>query len=235
MRRFQPQLWTTVWALPTLVVLIALGLWQLDRLAWKRDLIDQREAALAAPARDLIPMTEPVDIDFAKVRLVGRFLHQHEIHLVAPPQRGRLGYHILTPMIRNDASALVLIDRGWVPIDRKEAASRREGAPAGQVVISGIARKPGRPGWFTPANEPDRNIWYWRDIPAIEAQRGIDLLPLTIEADGAPNRGGYPVGGQTRITLPNRHLGYAITWFGLAAGLVAVYIAFHWRRRERSQ
>ena len=234
-RRFQPQLWTMVCALPTLLVLIALGLWQLERLAWKLDVIGQREAALIAPARDLGANPERLDLDFARVRIVGRFLHQHEIHLVAPPRRGRLGYHILTPMIRDRATALVLVDRGWVPRDRKQAASRLEGSPDGPVVISGIARQPGRPGWFTPDNEPDRNIWYWRDIQAIEAQRGIDLLPIIVEADGAPNRGGYPIGGQTRIVLPNNHLGYAITWFGLAVGLVAVYIAFHWRRRDRTQ
>jgi surfeit locus 1 family protein len=234
-RRFQPQLWTTVFALPTLLMLIALGLWQLERLAWKLDVIGQREAALTAPAHDLGANPERLNLNFTRVRIVGRLLHEHEIHQVAPPRRGRLGYHILTPMIRDGATALVLVDRGWVPSDRKEAASRLEGSTDGPVVISGIARQPGRPGWFTPENEPDRNIWYWRDIQAIEAQRGIDLLPIIIEADGAPNRGGYPIGGQTRIVLPNNHLGYAITWFGLAVGLVAVYIAFHWRRRDRTQ
>ena len=217
--------------MPALIVLVALGLWQVERLAWKLDLISQREAALAAPARNLAASGR-VELGFSKVRVVGRFAHDQEVHLVAPPRRGRLGYHIITPLARGGAGPLVLVDRGWVPTELKNPNARPQGLHEGKVAIVGYARKPGQPGWFTPDNEPQRNIWYWLDVAAIAQQRGLDLLPLIIEADAAPNPGGYPVGGQTRISLPNNHLGYAITWFGLAAGLVAGYIAFHWRRKD---
>ena len=217
-----------MFAVPALAVLIGLGLWQLDRLAWKLDLIAAREAAHAAPSLALNAET----MDFAKIRIRGKFRHDQEVHLVAPPRSGRRGYHILTPLAPEGVTWSVLIDRGWVPVDRKEGALRPEGLVDGLVEISGIARRPAGPGWFTPNNEPERNIWYWRDLESIADQQGVSLLPLFIEADAAPNPGGYPVGGQTRFILTNNHLGYAITWFGLAAGLVVVYIAFHWRRRE---
>ena len=231
-RRFQPRLWTTVCTLPVLALLIALGGWQLDRLAWKLDLIAQRQAALAAPPRMLGSEIPKSALDFAKVRVRGRFLHDLEIHLIAPPRLGRRGYHVLTPLRLDRGDALVLIDRGWVPDARKAAASRREGLIAGPIELSGIARTPRQAGWFTPANEPQPNIWYWPDIAAIEDHLGVDLRPIVVEADAAPNPGGYPIGGQTSLQIANNHLGYAITWFGLAAGLVAVYIGFHWRRRE---
>ena len=234
-RRFQPRLWTTVCATPVLIILLGLGFWQVERLNWKLDLIAHREAALAAAPRKVRVAALTEALDFAKVSIRGRLQHDPEVHFVAPPRRGRRGYHVMTPLLTAQSPELVLIDRGWVPETHKSAATRRDGSIEGEVAVAGIARVPRRPGWFTPDNEPARNIWYWPDMAAIERHLGVRLAQIIIEADATANSGGLPVGGQTRIELPNSHLGYAITWFGLAGGLIAVYIAFHWRRKERTE
>jgi surfeit locus 1 family protein len=113
-------------------------------------------------------------------------------------------------------------------------ATRREGQIEGDVEIKGIARfrADDRPGWFTPANEPENSRWYGYDMNAMEAALGLELLPVVVESDDRPNPGGLPVGGQTRWSLPNDHLGYALTWFGLAAGLAVIYLLFSLRARE---
>ncbi len=228
--RWQPRLWSTICALPVFALFVGLGIWQLERLEWKRELIVQRTAAIAAEPLDLGdgPLA---DRDFVKLRIGGRFRHELEIHLVAPPRRGRSGYHVLTPLQPADGGSAILVDRGWIPEHLKGPDARRDGQVSGRRTVVGIARVPPQPNWFTPDNRSQSNVWYWVDLETIERLRGVDLRPFVVEADATPNPGGHPLGGQTRFELPNAHLGYAMTWFGLAAGLVAVYIAFHWRKR----
>jgi surfeit locus 1 family protein len=227
-RRFAPGFWPTVATLLGLVVLIGLGTWQLDRLAWKRDLIALREAQLAAPSEPLPASAEDWrSWDFRPVILHGEFRHDQEQLFGVAAIDGRLGHHVLTPLIRPDGTA-VLVDRGWVPADRAHPAARREGQFTGPVQVTGIARYRGddRPGWFRPDNQPEQSLWYWYDRPALEAALGLELLPVVIAADATPNPGGLPLGGRTRTELPNNHLQYAITWYGLAAGLFVIWISF---------
>jgi len=209
-------------------VLIGLGTWQLDRLAWKRDLIALREARLAAPAAPLPAAAQDWrSWDFRPVTVDGAFRHDLEQLFGVAAIDGRIGHHVLTPLVRTGGAA-VLVDRGWVPADRAHPAARREGQPAGPLQLSGIARYRGanRPGWFTPDNQPEHGLWYWYDLGALEGALGVELLPVVVEADGTSNPGGLPIGGQTRTELPNNHLQYAITWYGLAAGLFGVWISF---------
>jgi surfeit locus 1 family protein len=124
------------------------------------------------------------------------------------------------------------VDRGWVPADKAHPAARRSGQIEGRVEVSGIARyrADDAPGWFTPENRPDQGLWFGYDLPAVEEALGLKLLPVVIEADATPNPGGLPLGGQTRTELPNRHLQYVITWYGLALALLAIYVAFSLER-----
>ena len=87
-----------------------------------------------------------------------------------------------------------------------------------------------QPGWFTPDNQPDQGLWFSYDLPALERALGVELLPVVLEADATPNPGGLPLGGQTRTELPNNHLQYVITWYGLALALLAIYVAFSLER-----
>jgi surfeit locus 1 family protein len=225
--RFRLRLWPGLATLAALALLLGLGSWQVQRLHWKEGLIATRAAQLAAPPAPL-PATAAdwQGWDFRKVSVRGRFRHDLEQLFGAYAIDGRFGQHVLTPLVRPDGAA-VLVDRGFVPAERAPVETRREGEIAGRVLVTGIARFRGadRPAWFTPANQPAKGTWYWYDMVALARTLGLQLLPVVIEADATPNPGGLPQGGQTRTELPNNHLQYAITWYGLAAALVGVYIA----------
>jgi surfeit locus 1 family protein len=232
---FRPRLGPTLAALGAFVVLLGLGTWQVQRLHWKEALIAERAARLTAPPEALPAQSDDWRAwDFRRVTVSGTFRHDAEQLFGATAIEGRLGHHLLTPLMRPDGAA-VLVDRGWVPADRAHPAARREGQLEGQVSVTGIARYRGsdRPSWFLPDNEPEQGLWFSYDLAALEAAIGLELLPVVVEADATPNPGGLPLGGQTRTELPNNHLQYAITWYGLAAALVGVYLAFSCERETR--
>ncbi|MEM7045232.1 MAG: SURF1 family protein [Pseudomonadota bacterium] len=222
--------------LPLLVVtgtflLLGLGTWQMQRLAWKEGLIAAREAGLSKPPTPLPQLfstaADAEAFDFRNVTVTGVFRHDLEQLFGARARAGVLGHHVLTPLLPTDGPA-VLVDRGWVPSDKAHPASRSEGQLPGEVSISGIARyrAADRPGAFTPDNDPKAAQWYHYDLQAMEEALGIALSPVVIEVDDVPNPGGLPIGGRTVIQLTNNHLQYAVTWYGLAAALVGVYIVF---------
>lgn len=218
--------------------LLGLGTWQMQRLGWKEALIAEREAGLAMPAAplpgDLDDHERAEAFDFRTVTVKGRFRHDLEQLYGAKARGNVLGHHILTPLV-TDAGTAVLVDRGWVPADKAHPASRPDGQLGGEVTISGIARyrAADRPGMFTPDNEPATGRWYHYDLDAMAEALDIELLPVVIEADETAVPGGLPIGGRTEIVLTNNHLQYAITWYGLAAGLIGVYIVFRRQHRAR--
>ena len=233
--QFRPRLWPSMAALGALIVLLSLGTWQVERLRWKEAVIAARTSQLAADPVALPAEGDWPAWDFRRVEVAGVLHHNLEQLFGASTHQGQLGHHVLTPLQRDDAS-VVLIDRGWVPADRAHPATRRLGQISGPVVVTGIARYRGddQAGWFTPANQPATRMWYSYDLPALEQALGLSLLPVVVEADGRPNPGGLPVGGLSRITLTNNHLQYAVTWYGVALTLVAVYLAFSLQRGGRA-
>ncbi|MGA0597923.1 SURF1 family protein [Enterovirga sp. CN4-39] len=222
-----------------LAILVTLGYWQLERKAWKEDLlaaINSRAfgAAVAAPAERDWPSWSPAQDEFRRVRLTGTFLHDREIQLhgLAEERRGQplQGFYVFTPLQRPDGS-IVMVNRGFVPTALRKPESRAEAQPAGEVSVTGLLRNPEQRGWFVPANNPQRDQWFVRSIGEMAQARGLGrVAPFYVDADNTPNPGGWPRGGQTRINLPNDHLHYALTWFGLALTLIGVFVAFAWRR-----
>lgn len=215
-----------------LLVLVGLGTWQWQRLQWKEELIAFRTERLAEPARAVPAGVDDWSaLDFVRLEATGRFAHGQEQLMGVSKHDGRLGRQVLTPLLMEDGRAL-LVDRGWVPEDRTHPAARPDGQPEGDVTVRGIARhrEDDAPALFTPDNQPGEAVWYWYDLAALRDATGLDLLPVVLEADGAANPGGLPVGGRTRVELPNRHLQYVVTWYGLALTLIAVYIAFRIKR-----
>ncbi|QGY04668.1 SURF1 family protein [Methylobacterium mesophilicum SR1.6/6] len=219
------------------VVLVGLGTWQVERRAWKLDLIAQVDARVHAPA---VPAPGPADWPrigpddaYRHVTLSGTFLHDRETLVQAVTERGG-GFWVLTPLRRPDGS-LVLINRGFVPGDRRDPASRAAGQLAGETTVTGLLRLTEPKGAFLRANDPKDDRWYSRDVAAIAAARGLtDVAPYFVDADATPNPGGLPVGGLTVIAFPNNHLVYAITWYGMAlmlAGAV-VYVLRGGRARD---
>jgi surfeit locus 1 family protein len=232
-----------VLSLFALAILLGLGFWQLDRLAWKNDLTARVEARTKAPVAPLPPEREWKNINFEndeyrRVTTGGTFRHDQEVlvYTVASEEPGRYagpGFFVVTPLVLPDGSS-VLVNRGFVPIDRKDPATRREGQVTGTVTVTGLLRMPEDAGYFTPANDPQKNAWYRRDPAEIARALKVDrAAPFMIDADATPNPGGLPQGGGTRVRFPNNHLQYAVTWFGIALALVGVFAAFARQRWKR--
>jgi len=226
--RFRPTLRRTIFVVPAVIALFALGTWQVERLQWKTGLIHDRETRVAAPA--IAPPATAEDmaaIEFRRVALTGHFLNDREMYLAARSLRGNVGYHVVTPFVGED-NVVTLVDRGWVPLDRKEPKSREAGEIEGTTTVEGLIRKPGKPGWFVPDNLPDKNFWFFVDIPAMAGHAGLARVrPYFVEAGPAPNPGGLPIGGQSHIELPNNHLSYVIIWYSLALALVIIFLIYH--------
>ena len=225
--RFRPRL---VPALLTILVALGctgLGVWQLERLQWKRGLIAQREAALAAaPVAPPANLTEARALEFHPVVAAGVLLHDRESLLNATGPNGGAGFDVLTPL-RLDDGGTVIIDRGFVPAELRDAFARQAGPQAGKVRIAGHLRlaPPQKPNWFVPDNRPEKNQWFWIDLPAIASAHGLgEIAPFYIAADATPNPAGWPKGGAGLPELPNDHLQYAITWFALALAAIVIYL-----------
>lgn len=228
---FRPALWPTLFTIPALITLIGLGTWQIERLKWKNSILATIEENASLPAIPL-PPSDRIDaaaLEYRPVTVTGTFRHDKEVHLLATTKRGNTGYQLIVPLDRADGG-VVLVNRGWVPKEKKTAESRPESQPQGQVTVTGLLRKTWHQGWFVPDNEPVKNVWFYGDAEAMARHMGVNAPPVFIEADATPNPGILPMGGQTRLDIPNNHLSYVLTWYGFAVVLVVIYIAYH--RRE---
>ena len=242
-RRFSRHLGRGIGAILLLLVfvlLVALGTWQMQRLAWKEDLlaaIAERRAAPPASLREIESLAASgADVDYRTVRLQGRFLHDRERHFFTT-WNGQPGFAVYTPLTLADGRML-FVNRGFVPYERKAAETRAAGQEMGEVTITGLARArlATKPSFILPDNEPAKNIYYWKDLAGMIRDDGLDpdrVLPFFVDADATPNPGGLPIGGITLIDFPNNHLQYALTWYGLAAALLGMTVVFILRAKHR--
>jgi surfeit locus 1 family protein len=229
MLHFRPYPGFTIAAAILFAILCGLGVWQVQRLHWKLGLIATMNSHLAAAPIPLAQaLTLPADAaQYRRVRLNGRFAHAKESYLFTTGAGGDAVYHVLTPFTTDDGRTLI-VDRGLVTKEHLDPATRAAGNVGGETKITGVWRTPDRAGLFTPPPDVAHRIWYIRDIAAIAAlDRATLAAPVVIEADATPNPGGWPRGGQTVVDLPNNHLSYAVTWFGLAFCLLGVWLAYH--------
>lgn len=234
-RRFRPAFWPTVISVPALIVLLALGTWQMNRLAWKEGLIRAFAERVNAEALTTAPPVGALDdLEYRRVRLSGRYLNDQEMFLAGRTFNGRGGWAILTPF-RSDEGALVIVDRGWVPLDRKDPRTRQQSLIEGPTTVEGLIRRPNLRTYFTPENEPNKNLWFSADVQAMAKKAGLpEVRPYLIEGLRQVIPGGFPVGGEIQVALRNDHLQYAITWYSLAIALVVIYVLFHLKlERER--
>ena len=237
-RPFRLSFWMTVCTIPSLMVLIGLGIWQVQRLEWKEALIADRAERTNAPAIALsaVPAAGWRAFELRAVRTTGVYLHDKSLEIASRTLKGRPGVHVITPLALSGGAGTVLVNRGWAPPAnaRNPAEFRR---PAGVVAVEGFLRAGAKTSDWVPDNEPGNDIWFFADAPAMAAARGLTgVKPFVIElaptAGGLAGARGYPIAGQTITEIRNNHLQYAVTWFGLAATLVVIYIAYHLRRRD---
>jgi surfeit locus 1 family protein len=231
-----------VLGLVAFMVLIGLGTWQVQRLQWKEALlatITERSHSAPLPLSDVEgKFATTGDVDYWPVKVTGEFLHDGERHFFATYE-GATGFYVYTPMLLADGR-FVLINRGFVPYELKDPQKREKGQVEGQVTVVGLARNPlsEKPSRLVPDNDLAKNIFYWKDRDAMAATTGLPagakLVPFFIDADKTPNPGGLPIGGVTMIDMPNDHLQYAITWYGLAAALAGVLGSWLWRSRRKA-
>ena len=227
----------SVLALGFFALFLGLGIWQIERLQWKLDLIARVDARVhaepvAAPGRDDWANVNQAEDEYRHVALTGTYLNDKEVLVRALTERGS-GFWVLTPM-RSDDGALTFINRGFIPDAKRDPAARTEMQIAGETTVNGLLRMPEPDGFFLRPNDPERNEWNSRDVAAFAIKENLGTVaPYFIDADAQSNTGNAPIGGLTVVTFRNNHLSYAITWFALAA-MVAGAAIFVWRHERKA-
>jgi surfeit locus 1 family protein len=215
-----------------LAIMLALGAWQVERLAWKNELIATIDARVnAAP----IPLPEMLDdartggdIRYLRITATGEFDFDKEIYLFTFNEQGP-GRLVFSPFATDQG--VLIVNRGFVPETNRDSSLRPDTGDAlqGPTTIAGLARIPERQTAFVPDNEPTTNNWYWRDLDGMAVTFGVapeKVVPFFLDLQLPAPEGGLPMPGLTRIELSNRHLEYAITWFGLAAVFMVIFVVF---------
>lgn len=208
--------------------LLSLGVWQVERRAWKLDLIERVENRVSSQPTAVPGPADWTSIDaktdeYRRVTATGHLRNDRETLVTAVTNNGA-GYWVVTPLETKDGFT-VLVNRGFVPPDRRDPALRGAGEPDGDVTVTGLLRLTEPKGAFLRSNNPAANRWFSRDVEAIATARGLaNVAPYFIDADATPNRGGFPVGGLTVVTFHNNHLVYALTWFTLALMLAVAIV-----------
>lgn len=222
-QRFRPGWLLSLLVLLSLAVLLSLGTWQMRRLSWKLDLIERVEAGLKAE-----PVPLPADpsailaLDLRPVTTTGTLRFDRAFVRGVEQQGGRPGARLVVPLERDDAAS-ILVDMGWIP---EPVASFLADAPTegrtltGTIVLDHLDEKPP----FRPANDEEGRRWFWYDTGALRAWTGLaDLAPATLVRRPDGVEAAPPVASPPAMTLKNDHLGYALTWYGLAFGLLVIY------------
>ena len=209
-----------------LAVLIVLGLWQIERKEWKEKLIaalQQRTSAAPAdlPRPETWPNLTPENSEFRRVKLQVEFLARPQAHFYASGSALREdvktpGYFVFVPA-RISSGQIVIVNVGYAP-------ERQYPWKAGKAEIVGYLRWPESSNWFVSEHDASGDIWFVRDQRAMAKVRGWgDVAPFYIDQESPVPPGDLPRPGTAKVNLRNDHLGYALTWFGLAGALATIF------------
>jgi surfeit locus 1 family protein len=222
-------------ALLAFAALIALGTWQIQRKAWKEALIATLTEHLATSPQPLPSVKDwgkldRADDEYRRVKFTASFDNAREALVFAAASAFRPdvtgpGYWVFTPARLADGG-IVVVNRGFVPDARRDSKSRVEGQIAEPIEITGALRWPDERHWFTPADDTSHNLWFTRDPVGIAVVKGLDpkmVAPFYVEQEAPTPPGALPQPGKLVVALPDNHLQYALTWYGLAAVLAAVF------------
>ena len=220
---FQPKLVPLISFIIALLILLSLSFWQVKRLVWKTNLIEQRVSNFEADPKNLNEIIKPQENEFKKVFVKGQLLNEFEFFMPALSKNGNNGFHIIVPL-QVEKQKLILFDTGWVPLRKKEKNTRLNHLIKGEKKFTAVIRLPGRKGYFQPENDNIKNFWFFVEPELMEKtiSKKLESNFYLETFNNGPN--GYPLGNQTRIYLRNNHLQYAITWFLIALSLVGVFL-----------
>lgn len=235
--------WLVLAATLLCALFTALGLWQVQRMGWKHDLIARvearvRAAPVAPPAAGQWPALQaaPGNWEYRRLRLEGVYLHDQESLVQASTVLGA-GHWVLTPLRLADGS-VVIVNRGFVPPAQRNPQARGESVPTGPVVVTGLLRISEPRGGFLRDNDPIADRWFSRDVAAIAAARALPstrVAPYFADAEATPgNPAAWPRAGLTVLQFPDHHLVYALTWFVLAGLALTALVPLlrHGRARQ---
>jgi len=212
-----------VFGIAGVAVLVGLGVWQVQRLAWKTEIIARIEERMAAAPVALPAAPGPEADQYRRVRARGA-IGAEELHVyTSAPPRG-VGYRVIVPLTLADGRR-VLLDRGFVPIAEKDAARHH-----GPIAVEGALLWPRETDRFTGAPDREANIWFARDVPLMAAALGTEPVMIVVAASDDP---AAPLPLPVTPNIPNDHLEYAITWFGLAAVWTVMTGYLLWRIKRR--
>lgn len=228
----------TIAVLIALSILIALGAWQLQRLKWKEGLLAQIAALQAAPARPLEPvlaqLSSGADVSYTRVSAVCPGLASAPFLQLYGLKDGEAGTRLVSACaLASGPYGVILVDRGFVA-DTISARPPVEPGDRTPTAVTGVLRVPDKATFVTPPNEPAANRWFSRDVPAMAAALSASRpAPVFLMAETSTNPAWAALEPAAMpAEIPNRHLEYALTWFGLAAALIGVYAALLWKRRK---
>lgn len=215
---------------PHLVTLIifatttTLGVWQVQRLQWKTNLLDQIEIQLAKTPVDIQEFQGVNNDEYRLIRATGKFDHEKEIRVINKTYNGKAGFHIITPMTLSNGEE-VIINRGFVAYEKEYTQ------PQGETSIVGIARKAQIPNWLTLENDPQNDMWFFMELPLISQELDVQerdyyLDRIAYEDDNSKD---FPLPLPKKIKMHNEHMQYAITWFSLSIILLIMYYFRFWK------
>lgn len=216
------------------------GTWQVERLKWKQGLIAELAEAQAQPPRNGLPKdnAELEALQFYPVTVRGTWLSDTEFHIAPRYVHDQFGYALVQPFKLTDGR-IVLVNRGWIPGRLKNPLARPETKVKGSATINGIVRVGNERARFTPINQPEKNMWFGRDIEEMAAYAGLkNVVPAMIDIVEKPAQASkilsrdhaIPIPSDGVVRLRNDHLGYIFTWYGVALGVLIIFVLYHRKR-----
>ncbi len=233
-RQFRPRLWSTAAALAAAGLCIALGLWQLERAAYKQAIEDRFERRLAAAYSEYVAGDAMDDLQFRKLVFRGRYLTSHNFLLDNQVYRGRAGYHVLTPLHLDGSDHILLVNRGWAEWGPRREPMPAVPPPAQGGEARGIVFYPSEPaldlgGVTLTGNWPQ--LISHIDIDGLQAQYSARLLPFVLWL--APEQPGQLLRDWDPVWLPpDKSRAYALQWFSFAAIVVLLYVGLNLKKVE---
>lgn len=230
-KNFKPKLVPTLFTIPSLIILLILGTWQVQRLFEKNDYIQLIETAQSSKPVALPKEYSSIkELLFKNYTVTGEFLHDKEIHLYGGKYQSYYGagYHIITPFKLQNSNDIVMVNRGWIPEKFKDQSMRLQSLPEGKQTIKGTVIEAQERRWFLPENDTVKNVWIWMDIELMETYTGQTVRPYIFMAvDPKRDPSIMPVPSDGKFSIRNDHLEYAITWYSFALILCIIYYLYH--------